>query len=195
MTAVLLGVFMFASNFLNTNLFGDGVQNFTVWFVLSVFAFACGWLIQRTLGWVHGGKVVFAVIVASSVIGIFLVSFFSDYFGYKNMMTENLILYTLRNIMLGSMGFFGMAVAEAVANESKNAMENDLKFNHEELVQQAKRESELIINEAKLKSDKIMFEAKKQANSVIQQKEKIETQLKELIQTEKELINKYESEE
>ncbi len=50
-TPVLLGVFMFASNFLNTNIFKFGDNNFAVWFVLSLLCFACGWYINRTLGW------------------------------------------------------------------------------------------------------------------------------------------------
>ncbi|NNG28244.1 MAG: hypothetical protein HKM87_11995, partial [Ignavibacteriaceae bacterium] len=41
----LLGVFIFASNFLNTDLFHFGEKNFAVWFVLSILCFPFGWYI------------------------------------------------------------------------------------------------------------------------------------------------------
>jgi hypothetical protein len=113
-TPVLLGVLMFSSNFLNTNIFRSGDNNFSVWFVLSLLCFACGWFIDRTLNWIQGGKVVFATIVAATLISVVVVTFFKEYFINGEVMTETLILYTLRNITLGTMGFFGMAVAEVI---------------------------------------------------------------------------------
>jgi hypothetical protein len=76
LTPVLAAVLIFASNFLNTDIFNIGFQNFTVWFVLSLFTFACGWLMDQTFGWVKGGKLLFAVIVVAAFFGIVLVSFF-----------------------------------------------------------------------------------------------------------------------
>ena len=103
---------MFSSNFLNKKLFGFGDQNFAVWFVLSVLCFACGWYINQSLGWHLGGRVVFSIIVAATFISIIMITFFKEYFDANELITENLILYSLRNIILGAMAFFGMAVAE-----------------------------------------------------------------------------------
>ncbi len=91
----LLGLLIFSSNFLNTDLFNFGEQNFAVWFVLSVFCFACGWYINRTLGWHLGGKVIFAVIVSVTAVSMVLIMFFSDYFSANELLTENLILFSL----------------------------------------------------------------------------------------------------
>ena len=116
---LLLGLLIFISNFLNTELFGAEIVNFAVWFILSLFIFAIGWLTNNTLGWVHGGKIVFAVIVALAFISALLVSFFSDYFLTENLLFENIILYTVRNICLGSMAFFGMSMCEVISNQSE----------------------------------------------------------------------------
>jgi hypothetical protein len=67
LTPVLLGILIFASNFLNTRLFLFGDNNFAVWFVLSVLCFATGWFMNKSFGWHTGGKVVFSVIVSVSV--------------------------------------------------------------------------------------------------------------------------------
>lgn len=105
-TAVLLALIIFASNFLSTDIFKAGYQNFSVWFILSLFSFACGWLINKTLGYVHGGKIVFSVIVSTSFISAVMISLFSEYFGLSDLLVENLILFILRNITLGAMAFF-----------------------------------------------------------------------------------------
>lgn len=194
-TPVLLGVLIFSSNFLSPKLFTGEIFNFAVWFILSIFAFSCGWIITKTLGWRHGGKLIFAVIVASSIMSVFLVSFFSEYFGVNDLITENVILYTLRNITLGTMGIFGLAVAQLLFLEReihKHVMQND---ENEKITENAKREAEIIIREAKSKANEVLTAAEREANSLIQTKQRIESQLKEFIRTEKELINKYESEE
>jgi cell division septum initiation protein DivIVA len=56
----------------------------------------------------------------------------------------------------------------------------------------SRKESELIINEAKLNAEKIVNEAESKANRIILKKEILEKELKEIIQTEKELIKRYE---
>ena len=56
---LLLSGLIFISNFLNTTLFGQEIINFAVWFILSLFIFAIAWITNNTLGWVHGGKIVF----------------------------------------------------------------------------------------------------------------------------------------
>ena len=190
-TPALLAVLLFASNFLNTDLFNLGLQNFTVWFILSLFSFVCGWLINKTLGWVHGGKVVFAVIVATTIVSLFMISFFKDYFGYNSLLTENLILYSLRNILLGSIGFFGMAVAETILLQNKIvAQENEIK-EAEQKIKDHEKEASLLIEEAKLKADKIVFEADKKYKELLEKSSKIENNLKEFIITESELIKRY----
>lgn len=195
LTPGLLTVIIFASNFLSTDLFKAGYQNFSVWFVLSIFSLACGWLINKTLGYNHGGKVVFAVIVSSAFISILMVSIFSDYFGLSALLVENLILYLLRNITLGSMAFFGMVICELIILQ-KNAVQTNIK--HEDGSRElanAQKEAQVIVEEAKLKAERLIFTTQQKVDSVLDKKNQIERRLKEFIAAERELIQKYESEE
>lgn len=191
-TPLLLAVLMFFSNFLNSEMFKSGFQSFTVWFVLSVFAFACGWLINKTLNWIHGGRILFAVIVAASFISVLIVSFFSDYFGVGVLLSEDMILYTLRNVTLGAMGFFGMAISEVIiqqkeVNDIKQVLE---KYQSRDSV--VKKEAELILREAATKAEKLIFEAEKKANEHEQVKKHLEKQIREFIIAERELLKRYE---
>ena len=191
-TPVLLGVLMFSSNFLNTNIFKFGDNNFSVWFILSLLCFACGWFIDRTLNWIQGGKVIFATVVAATLISVVVVTFFKEYFINGDVMTENLILYTLRNITLGAMGFFGMAVAEVIHLEKDFAsIKQKLKM-FEDSVVDAKKEAELEIKAAKIRAQKIIYDAEAVAKNTLLKKERVENELKEFIETERELIKKYE---
>ena len=194
-TAVLLALIIFASNFLSTDIFQAGYQNFAVWFVLSIFAFACGWLINRTLGYNHGGKVIFAVIVSSVFLTIILISLFSEYFGLSNLLVENMILFTLRNITLGAMGLFGMVVFELLIIQKESETGKKKLDEIKKLLTSAQREAQIIVEEARLKADKILYDAQKAADEILEKKKYIEAQLKEFIAAEKELIKKYESEE
>jgi len=194
-TAVLLALIIFASNFLSTDIFQAGYQNFAVWFVLSIFAFACGWLINRTLGYNHGGKVIFAVIVSSVFLTIILISLFSEYFGLSNLLVENMILFTLRNITLGAMGLFGMVVCELLIIQKESETGKKKLDEIKKLLTSAQREAQIIVEEARLKADKILYDAQKAADEILEKKKYIEAQLKEFIAAEKELIKKYESEE
>lgn len=192
-TAGLLTVIVFASNFLSTDLFKAGYQNFSVWFVLSIFSFACGWLMNKTLGYIHGGKVVFAVIVSGAFISVVLVSIFSEYFGLSDLLVENMILYILRNIMLGSMALFGMVVSELIILQ-KEGDASKHKFDElKKMMINAQREANIIIEEARIKSEKMLYETQQTIDEVIDQKNNIEKRLKEFIAVERELINKYES--
>lgn len=191
-SAVLLAVFIFASNFLNTNLFGFGQLNFAVWFVLSILGFACGWFINRTLGWHKGGKIVFAIIIAVTIISLFIVIFFSEYFSATELITENLILYSLRNITLGAMGFFGMAVQEVLGSERESVLLKEKIKVYEQTMLDAKKEAELTLKEAKINAQKIINDAELQAKNIFLKKDRIEKELKEFIQIERELIKKYE---
>jgi len=192
LTPGLLGVLMFASNFLNTNLFKFGDNNFAVWFVLSVLCFACGWFINKTLGWRLGGKVVFAMIIAVTIISVLMISFFRDYFSANELLTENLILYSLRDIMLGAMAFFGMAVVEILTTQKESLVIKEKLKTYEDLVRDAKKEAELEIKEAKINAQKIINDAELTAKNIILKKERIERDLKEFIHAEKELIKRYE---
>jgi len=188
----LLIILMFSSNFLNTELFNFGENNFAVWFVLSVLCFACGWYINKTLGWHWGGKVVFSEIIAATFLSVFIISFFRDYFSATNLLTENLILYSLRSIMLGAMAFFGMSVVEILSKQKEFAVLQEKVKNYDDLLKDVKKESELEIREAKLNALKILNDADLQSRNIILKKERIEKELKEFIRAERELIKKYE---
>lgn len=195
LTPVLLGVLLFASNFLNTHLFNFGENSFAVWFVLSVFCFACGWFINKTLDWHYGGRIVFATIIAATFLSVLLISFFRDYFAANELLTENLILYSLRNITLGAMAFFGMAVAEIMILQKNFVVLQERLSIYDEQLRNAKKEAELELKEAKIKAQKIIIDAELNAKNTLLKKERIESELKGFIQTEKELIKKYEQAE
>lgn len=190
--AVLLAAFLFISNFLNTNLFDFGQLNFAVWFVLSIFSFSCGWFINRVIGWQHGGKIVFAIIIAVTIVSLFIIIFFNEYFSAAELLTENIILYSLRNIMLGAMGFFGMALQEVLGSERESVILKEKIKVYEQTMLDAKREAELTLKEAKVKAQKLVNDAELHAKNTILKKERIESELKEFIHTERELIKKYE---
>ena len=191
-TAILLGVLIFASDFLDTDLFNFDEKNFAVWFVLSILCFASGWYINKTLGWHKGGKIVFSVIIAVTIVSIFMVTFFSGYFNANEILTENLILYSLRNVTLGAMGFFGMAIQEVINSrkDTQILMEKFELLGRESDI--SKKEVQLKIKEANLNAERIINDAEAKAKNLILKKERIERELKELIQTERELIKRYE---
>ena len=143
-------------------------------------------------GWNRGGKIVFAVIISVTIVSIFMVTFFADYFGANEILTENLILYSLRNITLGTMGIFGMAVHEVI----NNRRDNEMLINKVELLEKesnvSKKEAKLIIKEANIEAKKIINDAEAKAKSTMLAKETIEKELKEFLQSERELIKRYE---
>ncbi|RJP62325.1 MAG: hypothetical protein C4539_18395 [Ignavibacteriales bacterium] len=192
LTPLLLSILVFASNFLETRLFSFGDLNFAVWFVLSLFCFACGWLINSTFGWKRGGRIVFAMIVATAVISVVMLIMFREYFSSSQTIAENLILYSLRNVTLGCMSFFGMAVKELLSLQKEISNQSFRLEAYEQMVTDAKKESELVLKEAKLNAEKLIREAENLAKSHLDKKEKIEKELKEFIHLERELIKKYE---
>ena len=194
-TAALLAVILVASNFLSTDLFKAGYQNFSVWFVLSLFSFACGWLINKTLGYNHGGKVVFAVIVATSFFSVILISIFKEYFGLSELLVENMILFILRNITLGSMAFFGMALSEVIILQKQIIGVDSKQEEIKKYLADAQREAKLSVDEAKVKADKLLVDVQNNLNEMINRKNQVERRLKEFIQTERELLKSYEKEE
>ncbi len=191
-TPVLLGVLMFASNFINTGIFRFGGNDFAVWFVISLLCFACGYYINKVFGWHTGGKVIFAIIIAATVISILVITFFRDYFAANELLTENLILYSLRNITLGAMALFGMAVDEVLHREREASLLNQKLKMYEEQLQNARKDAEIELREAKVQAEKIVNDAQLAAKNIILKKERIESELKEFIQAEKELIKRYE---
>lgn len=189
---LLIGILIFTSNFLDTDIFIFGENHFAVWFVISIMCFACGWFINRTLGWQHGGKVVFSVIIGVTIISIFMITFFREYFASSELLFENIILFSLRNITLGAMGFFGMAIQQVLGEEREVVLLREKIKILEEIRYDRHKESELELKEAQLKAKEILFEAQSQSKNMILKKERIEKELKEFIQSEKELIKKYE---
>lgn len=191
-TPVLLGVMMFASNFINTGIFRFGGNDFAVWFVISLLCFACGYYMNKVFGWHTGGKVVFSIIIAATVISILVISFFREYFSANELLTENLILYSLRNITLGAMALFGMTVDEVLHREREASLLNQKLKMYEEQLQNAHKEAEIELREAKVQADRIVNNAQAAAKNIFLKKERIESELKEFIQAEKELIKRYE---
>ncbi|MFO7525883.1 MAG: hypothetical protein R6W68_10540 [Ignavibacteriaceae bacterium] len=188
----LLGILIFISDFLDTDLFVFGENHFAVWFVISILCFACGWFINRTLGWQYGGKVVFAVTIGVTILSIFMITFFSEYFSSKELLFENIILYSLRNITLGAMGFFGMAIQQVLGEEREVVLLREKLKIYEEIKIDRNKEAELELKDAKLKAREILLNAEVQSKNIMLKKDRIEKELKEFIQAEKELIKKYE---
>ncbi len=176
--AILLAVFLFFSNFLNTNLFDFGQLNFAVWFVLSIFCFSSGWFINRVLGWQRGGKIVFAIIIAITIVSLFIIIFFNEYFSASQLITENIILYSLRNIMLGAMGFFGMALQEVLGSERESVILKEKIKVYEQTMLDAKREAELTLREAKVAAQKLVNDAELHAKNTILKKKELKKNLK-----------------
>lgn len=189
---LIIAILLFSSNFLNTQLFGSETINFVVWFILSLFVFVTGWFLNNILGWVHGGKIVFAVIVATTILSIILVSIFSNYFLTENMLFENIILYSLRNIMLGAISIFGMTVSELITLQREI---EKIKSNNENiLVANKKNDKDNLDSFKNLPSDKIFMESQKILNEIQNQKEILEQKLDEFIEFEKNMLNKLNSE-
>lgn len=192
---VLLAVLLLSSNFLNKKLFGFDDHNFAVWFVLSVLCFACGWYINQSLGWHLGGRVVFSIIIAAVFISIIMITFFQEYFNAYELITEDLLLYSLRNVMLGAMAFFGMAVAEVLILQKDLLVFQEKQKVLEETGKDLKKEAELELREAKLTAQKILNDAELEVKELKLKKEKLERDLKEFLQAEKEFIKKQEKSE
>jgi cell division septum initiation protein DivIVA len=123
-----------------------------------------------------------------------MISLFNEFFGFSYLLVESMILYILRNITLGAMAFFGMALSEVIIlqKEAAGKSKND---NTQKTVETSQREVQLIIDEAKLKAEKIVYEAQQRADDLIERKSQIERRLKEFIAVEREIIKNYESEE
>jgi F0F1-type ATP synthase membrane subunit b/b' len=89
------------------------------------------------------------------------------------------------------MGFFGMAVQEVLSGEREAVILREKLKIYEDNIIDAKKEAELTLKEAEIKAKEILSDAEAQAKNIILKKERIERELKEFIQAEKELIKKY----
>lgn len=191
-SVLILAVLVFASNFLDTNLFRFGDLNFAVWFVLSVFCYATGHFINKSFGWQYGAKLIFAATIVVAVVSISFVIFFREYFNAANPTGENIVLFALRNVFLGGMGYFGMAINEVLNLQSKVVLHEEKLKLIEDTIKDSKKESELTVRDAQIRANKIINEAELTAKNTLLKKERIEKELQEFIQIEKELIKKYE---
>jgi hypothetical protein len=90
------------------------------------------------------------------------------------------------------MGFFGMAIGEILHIEKDYAIIKQKLEMYEESIVDSRKEAELEIRAAKIKAQKIISEAESAAKNTMLKKERVENELKEFIETEKELIKKYE---
>jgi hypothetical protein len=188
----LLAVLIFASDFLSTEIFKFGENNFAVWFVLSLFCFACGWLINKSFGWTIGGKIVFALTISTAFVSVIFVALFREYFSATNLVVENILLFILRNITLGAMGFFGMAITEIFTLQRELLSTSGQLKVFKETVGDAKNEAQLTLKDAEIKARHLLGDAELTAKNIMIKKERIEKELREFVQIEKELIKKYE---
>jgi cyclopropane fatty-acyl-phospholipid synthase-like methyltransferase len=91
------------------------------------------------------------------------------------------------------MAIFGMSVVENLTlQRDLLILQERLKIFEGNFID-SKKEAELEIREAKLKAQKITNDADLYAKNTVLKKERIEKELKEFIQAEKELIKKYEN--
>jgi hypothetical protein len=183
---------IFISNFLETSIFSVGENNFAVWFVISFLAFGFGWLMSKYFEWNIGINVILSLTVATTILTILVVSFFKEYFSSSEFLVENIFLYSLRNIILGATGYFGMAVAEIYKIKKEYEIIKEKLQVYQETIGSSKKEAEILLREAQAKALQIITEAESSAKNMILKKERIERELREFIQIEKELIKKYE---
>ena len=90
------------------------------------------------------------------------------------------------------MALFGMAIDEVLHREREVTKLNQKLKTYEEQLQNARKDAEIELREAKVEAEKIINDAQNAAKNTILKKERIETELKEFIQAEKELIKRYE---
>lgn len=141
--------------------------------------------------WENGIKVISIITFVSVVLSLALVVLFRDSFDLNSSIIDNFILYSLRVFVIGIFSIFGLSIAE-VTKLKNETIENEDNKNDESLPKN--NESEYVIKEAKLKAEKIIFEAEKEAQNINERKVRVEIQLRELIQTEREVIRNYEKE-
>ncbi len=189
---LFLTFLLVVSNLLNANLFVNSEYTFAVWFILLLASFATGWLMNSGFKWSNGNKVIFIVTIISIIITLSLVALFRNSFDMNNSLLGNLVLYSLRVLVLGLSALFGLSISENLKLQEKI---EDSKLGDEVQDVSTSDKAEYYIKEAKLKAEKLLFEAEKEAQQIKESKTQIEIQLRELIHTEREVIRKYEIED
>lgn len=177
---------------LSGNLFVNSEYTFSIWFILFLISFFLGWLIHSGFQWKSGIKIISITTAIAVLFSLIAVALFRDVFEIKNSVVSNVVLYSLRVTLLGLGSLFGLSIAENIKNQ-KLIQESKVEKDFPELGYTQK--AEFYIKEAKLKAEKIVFEAEKEAEKMRDQKQQVETQLRELIHTEREVIRKYENED
>jgi len=188
---VLISFIIFLSDFLNTRMFETILQTFSAWFIFSVLVFALGWIIDKSFGWIVGGKVVFVSIIISIIFSFIFISLFNQYLEMPSPLLEDIILFILRNITLGAMGYFGMAIAEITSNEAIIKAQGEIEKSTDLMIENAKKEAELIITEAKQKINAEKIAAQEDINELVRSELELKKRLNELISFEKEILKKY----
>ncbi|MCL4280060.1 MAG: hypothetical protein KJZ60_10360 [Ignavibacteriaceae bacterium] len=90
------------------------------------------------------------------------------------------------------MGIFGMAIQEVLSGEKEALILREKVKVFEATAADSRKEADLLIKEARLTADTIINQAESNAKNTFLKKERIEQELKEFIQIERELIKKYE---
>ena len=105
-------------------------------------------------------------------------------------MIGNIVLFSIRIFVLGSISIFGISFSENLKNRQQN---DNLDKPEENIPTNNVENADLLIREAKLKAEQILFNAEKEINQIKERKMQIEIQLRELIHTEREVIRNYEN--
>lgn len=189
---VFLPLVVFASNFLDANLFGVVPHPFYVWFILSVLTFLCGWLIGHSFEWSQAFRLLVTTISVTAILSGVTALIFGYFVKKTGINVERIFLFLIRNLLLGLPALLGLAMMEVdklqkvliALKEKIKVLETD--------VFDAKKEAEVIVKEAEVKAKELLLEAEVKHKEVLFQKKHIQDQLREFIIAEGEIIKKYE---
>jgi len=187
---ISLTFLLLLSNLLSANLFVNSDFTFLVWFVLMLVAFIIGWFINSNFKWLLGIKVVFISIISAIILSFVIIFLFRISFSLSNSLIGNIVLFSIRILVLGSISIFGISISENLKNRQQN---DNLDKTDEKIPTNNVENADLLIREAKLKAEQILFNAEKEINQIKERKMQIEIQLRELIHTEREVIRNYEN--
>lgn|GEM_PF-280115 len=187
---ISLTFLLLLSNLLSANIFVNSDFTFLVWFVLMLVAFFIGWFINSSFKWLLGIKVVFISIISAILLSFIIIFLFRSSFSINNSLIGNIVLFSIRIFVLGSISIFGISFSENLKNRQQN---DNLDKPEENIPTNNVENADLLIREAKLKAEQILFNAEKEINQIKERKMQIEIQLRELIHTEREVIRNYEN--
>ena len=189
---LFLAFLLLLSNLLSAKLFQSSNHHFTFWVVFLLFSFGSGWIMNSGYKWENGIKAISVVTFASIIVSLLLVTLMRSSFDLNSSIIDNFVHYSLRVFSIGSFSIFGFSIAEIIKLKRTTSKNSDIE---DPDISPKSNESDLVIKEAKLKAEKIIFEAEKEAQSINERKTQVEIQLRELIQTEREVIRNYEKED